>query len=112
GRIRESGTRFPSADWISADRLRFPLGVDRRNRQRKAPTCRVRVSAHHVQRKITTPTRTNLRKREVVKKNSVAHFEIYADDPDKLGQFYTSLFDWTIEPVPQMDYRMIRTVET
>jgi hypothetical protein len=47
-----------------------------------------------------------------MKKNAVAHFEIYADDPDKLGQFYTGLFDWTIEPVPGMDYRMIKTVET
>ncbi len=47
-----------------------------------------------------------------MKKNSVVHFEIYADDPDKLGKFYTSLFDWTIEPVPGMDYGMIKTVET
>jgi hypothetical protein len=47
-----------------------------------------------------------------MKKNAVAHFEIYADDPDKLGQFYTSLFDWTIERVPGMDYRLIKTVET
>lgn len=47
-----------------------------------------------------------------MKKNSVVHFEISADDPDKLGDFYTSLFDWTIEPVPGMDYRLIKTVET
>jgi predicted enzyme related to lactoylglutathione lyase len=47
-----------------------------------------------------------------VKKNPVVHFEIYADDPDKLGQFYTSLFDWTIERMPGMDYRLIKTVET
>jgi predicted enzyme related to lactoylglutathione lyase len=38
-----------------------------------------------------------------MKKNSVAHFEIYADDPDALGKFYTSLFDWTIEPMAGMD---------
>jgi predicted enzyme related to lactoylglutathione lyase len=44
--------------------------------------------------------------------NAVAHFEIYADDVDKLGQFYTSLFDWRIEHVPGMDYRFIKTVET
>jgi predicted enzyme related to lactoylglutathione lyase len=47
-----------------------------------------------------------------MKKNSVVHFEIYADDPEKLGQFYTSLFDWNIELVPGMDYRMVKTVET
>jgi uncharacterized protein len=45
-------------------------------------------------------------------KNSVVHFEIYADDPEKLQQFYTSLFDWKIEAVPGMDYRFIQTVET
>jgi uncharacterized protein len=45
-------------------------------------------------------------------KNSVAHFEIYADDPDKLEQFYTNLFDWTFEPVPGMDYRIVKTVDT
>src|SRR5437773_9347354 len=47
-----------------------------------------------------------------MKKNSVVHFEIYADDPDKLGEFYTSLFDWTIERMPGMDYRLVKTVET
>jgi uncharacterized protein len=47
-----------------------------------------------------------------MKKNAVAHFEIYADDPEALGRFYTSLFDWTIEPVPGMDYHWIETVET
>ncbi len=47
-----------------------------------------------------------------MKKNPVVHFEIYADDPEKLGQFYSSLFDWAVEPVPGMDYRLIRTVET
>jgi predicted enzyme related to lactoylglutathione lyase len=47
-----------------------------------------------------------------MKKNAVAHFEIYANDPVKLSQFYSSLFDWTTEPVPGMDYRMIKTVDT
>ncbi len=47
-----------------------------------------------------------------MKKNAVAHFEIYADDPDALGQFYSSLFDWAIERMPEMDYRWVKTVET
>lgn len=47
-----------------------------------------------------------------MKKNPVVHFEIYADDPDKLRQFYASLFDWTIEPIPGMDYAYIKTVDT
>jgi predicted enzyme related to lactoylglutathione lyase len=45
-------------------------------------------------------------------KNFVAHFEIYADDPDKLARFYEDLFDWSIEPMSGMDYRWIKTVET
>jgi predicted enzyme related to lactoylglutathione lyase len=47
-----------------------------------------------------------------LKGNAVAHFEIYGDDPEKLSDFYKSLFNWTIEPYPGMDYRVIKTVET
>ena len=45
-------------------------------------------------------------------KNAVVHFEIYADDPDALAKFYTSLFDWKVESVPGMDYRMVQTTDT
>ncbi len=45
-------------------------------------------------------------------KNPVSHFEIYADEPIKLADFYTRLFEWSIEPFPGMDYWMIRTVKT
>ena len=45
-------------------------------------------------------------------KNPVVHFEIYADDPEKLAKFYSNLFDWAIEPVPGMDYRMVKSVDT
>jgi hypothetical protein len=47
--------------------------------------------------------------------NPVAHFEIYADEPESLAKFYSSLFDWKIDKVEAaagMDYRMVRTVET
>ena len=47
-----------------------------------------------------------------MKNNPVAHFEIYADDPDALQQFCTKLFDWSVESVPGMDYRFIKSVET
>jgi len=50
--------------------------------------------------------------RRQVKKNPVAHFEIYADDIDKLARFYTSIFDWTIEFVPGTDCALVKTVET
>jgi predicted enzyme related to lactoylglutathione lyase len=46
-------------------------------------------------------------------KNPIVHFEFYADDPDKLQQFYSSLFDWTFETMPGgMDYRLVKTVDT
>jgi predicted enzyme related to lactoylglutathione lyase len=47
-----------------------------------------------------------------VKRNSVVHFEIYANDPDGLSRFYSTLFDWSIESMPAMDYGWIKTVET
>jgi len=47
-----------------------------------------------------------------MKKNNVAHFEIYANDPRKLGQFYTSLFDWQLEPMAGMNYTHVKTVDT
>jgi len=47
-----------------------------------------------------------------MKQNHVAHFEIYANQPDKLSDFYSQLFDWTIETVPGMDYRLVKTTET
>src|SRR5438132_2946503 len=49
-----------------------------------------------------------------MKKNNVSHFEIYADDPEKLGHFYTGLFDWNLQPMAAgtMDYTVVRTVET
>jgi predicted enzyme related to lactoylglutathione lyase len=41
-----------------------------------------------------------------MQKNTVSHFEIYADDPDNLAKFYTDMFDWQITAVPGMDYRI------
>jgi uncharacterized protein len=45
-------------------------------------------------------------------KNSVSHFEIYGDNPEKLQKFYSSLFDRKIQDMPEMDYKWIETVET
>jgi uncharacterized protein len=47
-----------------------------------------------------------------MKKNSVGHFEIYADNVDTLALFYSSLFDWSIEKMPNMDYHWVKTTET
>jgi len=45
-------------------------------------------------------------------KNSVAHFEIYTDDNETLAKFYTSLFDWAIQPMPGMNYSWVKTIAT
>jgi uncharacterized protein len=47
-----------------------------------------------------------------MQKNTVSHFEIYANDPKKLAEFYTKLFDWKTTDFPQMDYIMVHTGET
>jgi predicted enzyme related to lactoylglutathione lyase len=47
-----------------------------------------------------------------MKNNGVVHFEIYARDAEKLAKFYSSLFDWTIEVMPGMDYHYVKTVDT
>lgn len=46
--------------------------------------------------------------------HGVVHFEIPADDPDKLASFYSSLFGWQINKMPGdgFDYWMTQTVPT
>jgi predicted enzyme related to lactoylglutathione lyase len=39
----------------------------------------------------------------------VTHFEIYAEDPTKLADFYEELFGWEIEKAPGIDYFRIST---
>ncbi len=40
----------------------------------------------------------------------VVHFELVADDLDRLQQFYTELFGWKIEATPGMpEYMMVTT---
>lgn len=34
----------------------------------------------------------------------VQHFEIYGDDPEKLGAFYANVFGWNVVKMPNMDY--------
>ena len=43
--------------------------------------------------------------------NPVSHFEIYANDPDALARFYTSVFDWKVQAMPGSDYRLVQTVD-
>ncbi len=40
---------------------------------------------------------------------SVTHFEIYAEDPPHLADFYVQLFGWSINKAPGIDYFQILT---
>lgn len=39
----------------------------------------------------------------------VVHFEIPAEEPEKLGEFYKKVFDWKIEQWGDMPYWMVET---
>lgn len=41
----------------------------------------------------------------------VVHFEIYGEQPDKLIEFYSRVFNWTFEKWGEMDYWIIKTGE-
>lgn len=43
--------------------------------------------------------------------NKVIHWEIGGRDGSKMNEFYSNLFDWKIEHVPQMNYYMCCTGE-
>jgi predicted enzyme related to lactoylglutathione lyase len=40
---------------------------------------------------------------------SVTHFEIYAEDPPHLADFYEELFGWSINKAPGIEYFQIQT---
>ncbi|MCX6498950.1 MAG: VOC family protein [Arthrobacter sp.] len=42
----------------------------------------------------------------------VVHFEIPAEDENRAGKFYTSVFGWEFSSVPEMGYAMIKTTPT
>jgi predicted enzyme related to lactoylglutathione lyase len=46
--------------------------------------------------------------------NAVGHFEIPSDDPEKLSEFYTRLFDWQVQKFSGegFDYWLVLTVPT
>ena len=46
-----------------------------------------------------------------VKMDKVVHFEIPVDDLKRAQNFYKIIFGWTIEPMPEMNYTILRTVE-
>lgn len=39
----------------------------------------------------------------------VVYWEMMSKDPANVAAFYAKVFDWTVEDVPQMDYRFMKT---
>lgn len=37
----------------------------------------------------------------------VVHWELMSKDPAKLSAFYANVFDWKIQHMPEMNYRMV-----
>lgn len=36
--------------------------------------------------------------------NCITHFEIYGDEPEKLAEFYRTIFGWNVEQMPGIHY--------
>ncbi len=43
---------------------------------------------------------------------SVVHFEVPYDDADRARAFYSDVFGWKIQPVPEFDYNFVQTGAT
>jgi len=43
--------------------------------------------------------------------DSVVHFEIPADNPKRAQKFYSTVFDWKINNMPDMGYALLGTTE-
>ena len=43
--------------------------------------------------------------------NPFVHIELHTQDPDKAKKFYGSLFDWTLEEYPEIDFSIIKVGE-
>jgi len=41
--------------------------------------------------------------------NPVVHWELWSEDPERVAAFYRQAFDWKVEHLAQLDYRLVRT---
>jgi predicted enzyme related to lactoylglutathione lyase len=41
--------------------------------------------------------------------NAVVHWELMSQDPAKVAQFYEKVFDWKIQHMPELNYRIVDT---
>jgi predicted enzyme related to lactoylglutathione lyase len=48
-------------------------------------------------------------RQEVVMGRPVVHWELWSKDPARAADFYCRVFDWKVEHIPAMDYRLVQT---
>ena len=41
--------------------------------------------------------------------NAVIHFELMSKEPEKVSAFYSKVFDWNVNHVPEINYRIVET---
>ena len=41
--------------------------------------------------------------------NPVVHWELWSKDPAKVSDFYAKVFDWKINEMPELSYRIVET---
>jgi predicted enzyme related to lactoylglutathione lyase len=39
----------------------------------------------------------------------VVHWELWSENPKGISDFYRMVFDWTIRPIPDLDYLLVET---
>lgn len=39
----------------------------------------------------------------------VVHWELWSKNPEKISDFYGKVFDWKIQNIPELSYRMVET---
>jgi predicted enzyme related to lactoylglutathione lyase len=39
----------------------------------------------------------------------VVHWELWSKDPEKVSDFYAEVFDWKVQHMPELDYRLVET---
>jgi len=39
----------------------------------------------------------------------VVHWELWSQDPEKVSSFYAKVFDWKIQHIPELNYRLVDT---
>ena len=39
----------------------------------------------------------------------VVHWELWSQNPESVSEFYKKVFDWEIQHIPELDYRLVNT---